>query len=139
MGNHTVDIVMSIDGADASPQALDRLTTLLIGDLRTARVGRVDRRSAPAGQGSKSGLVPLVGELTVSGMASAAVWLLYKTLTAFLDRSKARSITVKVGAAEIEVTAASKDEIAKVMALAVQHVLDGGSPQPHTPAKPHDE
>lgn len=138
MGNHTVDVVLSIDGAGASPQALDRLTTLLVGDLRAARVGRVERCSAPAAQGSKSGLVPLVGELTVSGMASAAVWLLYKTLTAFLERSKAHSITVKLGATEVKVTAASKGEIAEVLKLAAEHALDGEGPQPHA-EKPRDE
>lgn len=138
MGNHTVDVVLSLDGADASPQALDRLTTSLLGDLRAARVGRVDRRSAPAEQGSKSGLVPLVGELTVSGMASAGVWLLYKTLTAFLERSRARSITVTLGGTRIEVTAAAKGEIAEVLKLAAEHASDGDGTQPHA-EKPSDE
>lgn len=127
MGNHTVDVGLRIDGADVAPRALDRLTSVLSDDLRAARVGTVGRPSAGGAPGAKSGLVPLVGELTVTGVASTGVWLLHRTIVAFLDRSKARSVTVKLGATEIEVTSATKDEVARALEAAVQHALDNSS------------
>ncbi len=122
MANHTVDVGLRVDGGDASASALDRMTAALFGDLRAARVGAVSRPTGTGEQGAKSGLVPLAGELTVSGVVSASVWLLYRTVVAFVERSKARSVTVKVGETEVEVTGASKDEVAAALELAVRHV-----------------
>jgi hypothetical protein len=120
MGARTVDLVVRIDGCEGPPALLDRLSTVLFDDLRAARIGRVGRGTADAGHGSKAGIFPLIGELTVNGMVAAAAVTLYKTLTAFLDRSKARSVTVKLGEVEVVVTAATKHEVADALALAVR-------------------
>jgi len=138
MGNHTVDVGLRITCADASPRTLDRLTTVLFDDLRAARVGSVGRPSATGEQGGKSGLASLAGELTVGGVVSTSVWLLHRTVVAFLDRGKAHSVTVKVGTKEITVTGATKDEAAKAMELAFQHALDGDAAEQDA-GKPGDE
>ncbi|WP_326837317.1 hypothetical protein VSH64_20885 [Amycolatopsis rhabdoformis] len=129
MGEGTVDLLVRIDGDGASRTTLDRLSTILAGDLRAARVGRVDRATTAADHGTKSGVLPVLGDLTVNGVAVTAATVLYKTLTAFLDRSKARSVTVKLGDTEVVVNAATKSEVADALALAMKHATDTRKPE----------
>ncbi|MBE1496263.1 antitoxin component of MazEF toxin-antitoxin module [Amycolatopsis lexingtonensis] len=129
MNEDTVGLMLQIDSGGGSRAALDRLSTVLMGELCAARIGRVARSTAEAEHGSKSGVVPVLGDLTVNGVAASAAALLYKTLMGFLDRSKARSVTVKLGDAEIVVNAATKNEVAEALALAMKHAADANKPE----------
>lgn len=104
------EVTLRVDGGDDAA-GLDRLTTILFGDLRALGVARVSRANGVDAAGSKSGTTQSIAELVLTGaLPAAAITGVYKTITAFLDRAKARSVTWRQGDQEIVLTAVSGDE-----------------------------
>ncbi|MGH3863432.1 hypothetical protein [Actinokineospora sp.] len=104
------EVTLRVDGGDDAA-GLDRLTTLLFSDLRALGVAKVTRADGVEAHGGKSGTTQSIAELILTGaLPAAAITGVYKTVTAFLDRAKARSVTWRQGDQEIVLTALSSDE-----------------------------
>ncbi|MBE1489639.1 hypothetical protein [Plantactinospora soyae] len=106
-------ILVQVTADDATdPRRLERLTTQLAQDLRAIREISVRPAVAPPQQGAKSATISQVGSLVVSGLLSAAgLNALRDIIVAYLQRSSARSITLRVGEREVILTggAGAKD------------------------------
>ncbi len=124
-----VDLTLRVEGADQAPATAQRLADQLFDELRAARVGRVGRVPGPAQPGGKSGAAQVVGQLAVSGAASGALLTIHRTVVAFLNRSKARSVTVKIGDTEVVITAATGHEVARAMELAAERAGAADTPE----------
>jgi hypothetical protein len=113
------DVVLRVDSEDEDPVWLERTTTALFGDLRSLGLVNVGRALEEVPAGGKSGVGQSIATLVVSGVLSAGtVTALYKVIAAFLDRTKARSVTWKENGKEIVLTAVSaKDQRAAVELL----------------------
>jgi hypothetical protein len=110
---------VTVDADGQTPTTLDRLTSSLFDDLRAARVGTVARGTAPAAAGSKSGIGQVLGELAVSSTVPGTALVLHRTVVAFLNRAKAKSVTVEVNGKKVTITGATAAETQKALDLAV--------------------
>jgi len=113
------DLILHLD-AEGTPATLDRLTDGLADDLRAARVGTVSRGTAAGAPGSKSGLAQTLGELLVGGAVPGSLLVVHRTVVQFLERSKARSVTVEVNGKKITITAATAGETAEALRIAAE-------------------
>ncbi|WP_228815128.1 hypothetical protein [Nocardia cyriacigeorgica] len=113
------DVVFVIDGGGRrGPDWLDQVTGELRADLEEIRGVRV--RSVPVAvpKGAKSGVVEQIGQLAVSGGAlGTAAWVVRDIVAKFIDRAGARSITIKKGEDELTITAASAEQIDRLLDL----------------------
>ncbi|TLG08775.1 hypothetical protein FEK35_16465 [Nocardia cyriacigeorgica] len=113
------DVVIVIDGGQRhGPDWLDQVTGELRADLEEIRGVRVRPVPAPAPEGAKSGVVEQIGQLAVSGGAlGTAAWVVRDIVAKFIDRAGARSITIKKGEDELTITAASAEQIDRLLDL----------------------
>jgi hypothetical protein len=88
------ELVLRVDAGDeASDEQVERQVRSLYRDLRTLGLFNVERRKAPAPDGSMASVGYEIGALVVSGVFSAAgIRSLSNVLVAYVQRSKARSM-----------------------------------------------
>jgi hypothetical protein len=91
------EVVFSVDaGAGCDGGWLDEITGELADDLRA--VGGVSVRPVDREGGGKSGTAAAIGELVVSGGGlGVAAWAVRDVVRAFLDRTRADSVTIRRG------------------------------------------
>ncbi|TLF56725.1 hypothetical protein [Nocardia cyriacigeorgica] len=113
------DVVFVIDGGGRrGSDWLDQVTGELRADLEEIRGVRVRSVAVAAPDGAKTGVVEQIGQLAVSGGALATAALLVRDIVAkFIDRAGARSITIKKGEDELTITAASAEQIDRLLDL----------------------
>ncbi|OLR93161.1 hypothetical protein [Actinokineospora bangkokensis] len=111
------DLTLRLD-AEGTPATVDRLTGVLFDDLRAARVGVVSRVGTAGAAGSKSGIGQTLGELLVGGTVPGSLLVVHRTIVKFLERSKARSVTVEVDGKKVTITAATAEETAAALRIA---------------------
>ncbi|MGA8116255.1 MAG: hypothetical protein WCA46_21565 [Actinocatenispora sp.] len=105
-------VTVELDAGAVRDERLDRLCGELAADLRGVPRLTVRRATVPATEGTKAGVVDSLSTLLVSGTFSVAlVRSLRDVLTAFVQRSQARSVTVRHGDVEIQVTGASRADV----------------------------
>jgi hypothetical protein len=88
------ELVLRVDAGDEAPEEqVERQARALYRDLRTLGLFNVERRKAPAPDGSMASAGYEIGALVVSGVFSAAgIKSLSSVLVACIERSKARSV-----------------------------------------------
>ncbi|WP_436493078.1 effector-associated constant component EACC1 [Actinokineospora sp. HUAS TT18] len=107
---------LRVEGVHADEMILDGLTSALHDDLRalsTVVVRRADSGPAPAN--SKSGPATSISDLLVTGLGPAVVLGVYRTIVAYLNRAKARSVTWIQDGREVTLTALSDSAQQKVI------------------------
>ena len=127
------EVTLLVDGGAVDEAGLDRLTSSLFKDLRTTGLVKVVKKEENAPAGSKSGTAAMLGELVLTGVFSTAtVATLGKVITAYIGRTKARSVVWQDGDRKVELTGVSKkDQLALVELLAEPE--DGDPKQPNSP------
>ena len=96
------EVVLRIDD---DPDQLPRLTTALFQDLHSSGLVDVERARAEAPAGAKAGIGADILELIIKGVFSTAtVGAVTKIVLAFLERTKARSVTWVSGDKKVVVT-----------------------------------
>jgi hypothetical protein len=109
------EVVLHIYNGDGDASRLDRVTTALYDDLRESGAVRVRRADQDAEAGAKSGVGGSIAELVLTGtLSGGTVTAVYKVIVAWLDRTKARSVTWKDGEKELVLTAVSSKEQRRV-------------------------
>ncbi|WP_280232593.1 effector-associated constant component EACC1 [Nocardia cyriacigeorgica] len=113
------EVLFVIDDAPGHrPDRLDRITDELRGDLEELRGISVRTVTAPAADGTKSGVVEQLGQLAISGGALTPVaWAIHGIVVTLIERSGARSITVKKGDTEVTITGASAEQMDRLLDL----------------------
>jgi hypothetical protein len=106
---------VAVNGNGVTGVALDKLTQQLAADLNS--VSRIAAKPAAgtADAGTKSQFAQDIGILVVSGVFSAAtVKAIRDVIVAYVERTKARSVILRRGDSELEITAVSAQELAAV-------------------------
>ncbi|HEY0696677.1 MAG TPA: hypothetical protein VGD43_02580 [Micromonospora sp.] len=118
------------------PRRLYELTNQLARDLRSIRDVIVDRVTAPAGPDTKSPTVGQIGGLVLSGLLSAAgITALKDIVVAFVQRSGARSVTVRKGDNEVVLTGVSRRDLSAA-AQQLERLLGGADAAPAPGRRP---
>ena len=114
------EVKLLVDAGAVDDAELDRLTTSLFKDLRTTGLVKVVRGEADVPANSKSGTAAQLGELIITGaFSTATVATLGRVITAYIGRTKARSVVWQDGERKVELTGVSKkDQLALVELLA---------------------
>jgi hypothetical protein len=90
------EVVLTVDAGGRDTGWLDEVTGELADDLRA--ISGVSVRPVTAPAEGKSGLVEVVGEVVVSGGGlGVAAWAVRDIVRAFLDRTRAKSVTIRRG------------------------------------------
>ncbi|OLB81125.1 MAG: hypothetical protein AUI14_04495 [Actinobacteria bacterium 13_2_20CM_2_71_6] len=119
----TLDVIAD-DGS--MPTQLDALARQLAFDIRALRMFSVQGVAAPTSSDGKSTTANQIGTLVVSGVFSAtAIRALRDVIVAYLDRTKARAVTVRVGSTEVTLTGASASDLSEI-ARQLTSTVEGG-------------
>ncbi|WP_157577175.1 hypothetical protein [Saccharomonospora iraqiensis] len=110
---------IAVNGAeDSDDEEIDRWTGALYGDLATLDIHSIDRVGAEAPAGAKAGIADVVGVLVATGVLSATtVKAIADVVSAFVQRSAARSVSMELGDHRIEITGAGRAEVEAVVRL----------------------
>jgi hypothetical protein len=111
---------------DADPVQLDRLTSALFRDVRELALVKVAKGRDTAPEGAKSGTGSPIADLVLTGLFSAGtVTAITKVVLAYLERTKARSVTWIDGDKSVLFTGiSSDDQRALAQALAASAAKD---------------
>lgn len=94
---------------------IDALTFQLMSEIRAMRTFAVRAAEDRPTANGKSGVGQQIGTLIVSGVFSAAaIRSLRDVLVAYIERTKARAVRVRVGEMEVTVTGASRSDLAEI-------------------------
>jgi len=84
--------------ADVKPRQLNELTAILFDDIRSLALVKVSRDRAEAPESAKSGAgFDIAVLLMTGGFSAATVRAISKTVTAYINRTAARSVTWRSG------------------------------------------
>jgi hypothetical protein len=113
----TTELTVQVIGDESADAArLDELGRQLAGDLRAA--GPLSVRPLmpqPPPPGSKSGVAEQIGYLVVSGLLSATtIRAIRDVIVAYLARTRARAVRIKVGDREVTLDGASAADLSAV-------------------------
>lgn len=114
------EVKLLVDAGAVDEAELNRLTSSLFKDLRTTGLVKVVRSESESPANSKSGGASQLGELIITGVFSTAtIATLGRVITAYIARTRARSVTWQDGDRKVELTGVSKeDQLALVELLA---------------------
>jgi hypothetical protein len=108
-------LFLDVEADGVTGTRADALTRQLAADVRALHAFRVRTASATAPEGSKS-TGHDIATLVVTGVFSAATMqALRDVIVAYVERTKVRGVTVRVGPAEVTVTGASKADLSKIV------------------------
>lgn len=120
------EVVLRID---AEPAQQARLTTVLFQDLRATGLVKVAKAREEAPADAKAGVGSDLAELIVSGVFSAGtVTAVTKIVVAYLERTKARSVTWIDGDKKVVFTGIARDD-QKALAEALAAAEEDGTPE----------
>jgi hypothetical protein len=105
------EVVFTVDASGRDAAWLDEVTGELADDLRA--VGGVSVRSATAEAAGKSGTAHQVGEIVASG--SIAAWAVRDVVRAFLDRTRAASVTIRRGNRKLVIERPTDAQVDRVL------------------------
>jgi hypothetical protein len=110
------DVTLDILAGDQSTLVqVDTLSRQLMSDIRALRAFSVRVATGPGPSGGKSPAVEHVGTLIVSGVFSAtALRALREVIIAYVGRTKARAVTVRVGTTEVTLAGASSSDLSEI-------------------------
>ncbi|KAA2260999.1 hypothetical protein F0L68_19620 [Solihabitans fulvus] len=119
---------LRLDAGDVDDVRRHRLTRSLFDDLRALHLVNIARPELEAPQGARSGTGQGVAELIITGVLSTGtVTAIAKVITAYLDRTKSRSVTWLQDGREVTFTGISQqDQAALAEALAGASDPEGG-------------
>jgi hypothetical protein len=112
------DVVFVIaTGRGRDPGWLDQVTDELADDLQAIGVTTARRTSVGFERGVKSGTMATFGELVASGgAAGVAAWTLRDIIRAFLERTRAGSVTVRKGDRELTIERPTDGQVDDIVA-----------------------
>ncbi|MFH8401059.1 hypothetical protein ACH4E9_26970 [Streptomyces anulatus] len=122
------ELVLRVNvGSTASAEQVDRQVSSLHRDLKAMGLFRVERKQAPAPEGSMASAGYELGALVVTGaFSAAALKAVSNVLVAFVQRSKARSLEWEFGGDKGTFQALSaKDQSRLVEAVAARIATAG--------------
>ncbi|HEV7907909.1 MAG TPA: hypothetical protein VGP03_07200 [Pseudonocardiaceae bacterium] len=103
------EVTLRVDGGDVNDARLHQLTASLLKDLRALGLVKVARGEIDAPAGSKSGTAGQIAELVITGLFSAStISTIGKVIIAYVDRTKARSVTWEESDRKVQFTGMSK-------------------------------
>lgn len=119
---------LRLDAGDVDARRRSQLTKSLFDELRALHLVTVARSERPAPAGAKSGSGQSIAELVISGVLSAStVGAVAKVISAYIERTKARSVTWVQDGREVTLTGIAKADqsaLAAALAEAAKHRPD---------------
>lgn len=121
------ELVLRVDaGSAVSDEQVERRVRSLFRDLKTVGLFHVQRKQAPAPAGSMASAGYELGALVVSGVFSAAALkALSNVLTAYVQRSKARSVEWEFDGHKGTFQALSAKDQTRLIELVAARIAEG--------------
>lgn len=121
------ELVLRVDaGSAVSDEQVERRVRSLFRDLKTVGLFHVQRKQAPAPAGSMASAGYELGALVVSGVFSAAALKALSTvLTAYVQRSKARSVEWEFDGHKGTFQALSAKDQTRLIELVAARIAEG--------------
>ena len=107
-------VELRVESGAAALAGESTLLDLLSEDLALRRIGEVGKMTGERPAHSKSVMGEVLG-LVVSGAGAGALVTIHRTVVAFLNRTKARSVTVRYGDVEVVIQAHNVDETRAIL------------------------
>jgi hypothetical protein len=122
---------LRLDAGDVDAQQRNQLTKSLFESIRALHLVTVARAEQAAPAGAKSGTGQSIAELVITGVLSTGtVTAIAKVITAYVERTKARSVTWVQDGREVTLTGIAKaDQSALAAALAATAKPPVGAPE----------
>ena len=101
------EVVLRID---ADPAQLSRLTTALFQDLRASGLVKVAKGREEAPEGTMSGVGDVLDLIIKGAFSAGTLGAVTKIVVAYLERTKARSVTWDDGKRKVVFTGIARDD-----------------------------